>query len=80
LSNFKAKKSVNCLSRTVFYLLSLIGIVSIFEVEGIGPARHQKITQAWTDQRVIRTIMVFLHSHGVSKAVSTFLCSDRERY
>ena len=38
----------------------------LFEVDGIGPARHQKITQAWTDQRMIRKIMVFLHSHGVS--------------
>ena len=38
----------------------------LLEVDGIGPARHQKITQAWTDQRMIRKIMVFLHSHGVS--------------
>jgi exodeoxyribonuclease V alpha subunit len=38
----------------------------LFEVEGIGPIRHAKITTAWAEQKVIREIMVFLHSHGVS--------------
>ncbi len=36
------------------------------EVEGIGPIRHSKITTAWAEQRIVREIMVFLHSHGVS--------------
>src|SRR5688572_14442141 len=36
------------------------------EVEGIGPLRRGKIKAAWADQKVIREIMVFLHSHGVS--------------
>lgn len=35
-------------------------------IAGIGPQRAQRITQAWTDQKVIRQIMVFLHGHGVS--------------
>jgi exodeoxyribonuclease V alpha subunit len=38
----------------------------LFEVEGIGPLRHAKITAAWAEQKVVREIMVFLHSHGVS--------------
>ena len=35
------------------------------EVEGIGPGRRRRITQAWSDQKAIRQIMLFLHSHGV---------------
>jgi exodeoxyribonuclease V alpha subunit len=43
-------------------------------VEGIGPKRIDKITSAWKDQKVIRSIMVFLQGHGVStsKAVRIF--------
>ena len=36
------------------------------DVEGIGPMRRAKIKAAWADQKIIREIMVFLHSHGVS--------------
>lgn len=36
------------------------------EVDGIGPGRRRKIKQAWSEQKVIRDIMVFLHSNGVS--------------
>ena len=36
------------------------------EVAGIGPMRRFKIKAAWGDQKIIRDIMVFLHSHGVS--------------
>jgi exodeoxyribonuclease V alpha subunit len=35
-------------------------------IEGIGPIRRRKIKTAWVEQKVIREIMVFLHSHGVS--------------
>jgi len=38
------------------------------EVEGIGPVRAARITAGWADQKVIREIMVFLHSHGVGTA------------
>jgi exodeoxyribonuclease V alpha subunit len=40
------------------------------EVEGIGPMRAQRIVSGWADQKVIREIMIFLHSHGVSTARS----------
>jgi exodeoxyribonuclease V alpha subunit len=36
------------------------------DVEGIGPKRRQCIKRAWAEQKVIRSIMVFLHSNGVS--------------
>jgi exodeoxyribonuclease V alpha subunit len=44
---------------------------SLEQVEGIGPKRKLQITQAWSDQRSIRDIMLFLHSHavGTSRAV-----------
>jgi exodeoxyribonuclease V alpha subunit len=38
------------------------------EVGGIGPVRAAKITAGWSDQKVIREIMVFLHQHGVGTA------------
>ena len=44
------------------------------EITGIGELRARKITSGWADQKVIRSIMVFLHAHGVStsKAVRIF--------
>src|SRR6201999_2616530 len=35
---------------------------------GIGAVRASRITTAWADQKIIREIMVFLHSHGVGTA------------
>lgn len=40
-------------------------------VEGIGPSRRRRITQAWSDQKAIREIMLFLHSHGVGTRRAT---------
>ncbi|MEF8723452.1 MAG: ATP-dependent RecD-like DNA helicase [Candidatus Accumulibacter delftensis] len=44
------------------------------EIPGIGEVRARKITSGWADQKVIRSIMVFLHAHGVStsRAVRIF--------
>lgn len=36
------------------------------QVEGIGPKRRRRIKEAWQEQREIRSIMLFLHSHGIS--------------
>lgn len=43
-------------------------------VTGIGPKRAQRIVAGWADQKIIREIMVFLHTHGVgtSRAVRIF--------
>ena len=38
------------------------------EVDGIGPVRALRITAAWAEQKIVREIMVFLHSHGVGTA------------
>jgi exodeoxyribonuclease V alpha subunit len=38
------------------------------EVTGIGAVRASRITAAWAEQKIIREIMVFLHSNGVGTA------------
>jgi exodeoxyribonuclease V alpha subunit len=38
------------------------------EVGGIGAVRAGRIIAAWAEQKVVREIMVFLHSHGVGTA------------
>jgi exodeoxyribonuclease V alpha subunit len=41
-------------------------INKLIEVEGIGKKRIGMIRKAWDEQKEIRTVMVFLQSHGVS--------------
>ncbi|MDX1501665.1 MAG: ATP-dependent RecD-like DNA helicase [Thermoanaerobaculia bacterium] len=36
------------------------------EVEGIGPVRSRRIQEAWTAQRAVREVMLFLQSLGVA--------------
>jgi exodeoxyribonuclease V alpha subunit len=38
------------------------------EVASIGPVRAASILAAWAEQKAVREIMVFLHSHGVGTA------------
>lgn len=40
--------------------------VRLEEIGGIGSGRRQQIKAAWAEQKVVRDIMVFLHSHGIS--------------
>jgi len=40
----------------------------LLELEGIGPKRQGLVTEAWSEQKSIREIMVFLQSHGVGTA------------
>jgi exodeoxyribonuclease V alpha subunit len=40
----------------------------LHEVNGIGEVRASRIVAAWAEQKVVREIMVFLHSHGVGTA------------
>jgi len=44
------------------------------DVDGIGPARAGQIVEAWSGQKIIRDIMVFLYGHGVgtSRAVRIY--------
>jgi exodeoxyribonuclease V alpha subunit len=50
------------------------------ELEGIGPKRQAQVLEAWAEQKVIRAIMVFLHSHGIGTASATriFKCYGNE--
>ena len=36
------------------------------EIDGIGTERRKRIKEAWREQKIVREIMVFLHSNGVS--------------
>jgi exodeoxyribonuclease V alpha subunit len=36
------------------------------QVTGIGPKRAERIIAGWAEQKIIREIMLFLHSNGVS--------------
>src|SRR6266436_3222307 len=38
------------------------------EVDGIGAVRAGRITAAWSEQKAVREIMLFLHAHGVGTA------------
>ena len=38
------------------------------EVDGIGPERARRIKEAWTAQKSIRDIMIFLQGHGIGSA------------
>ena len=38
------------------------------EVDGIGPERAKRIKEAWTTQKSVRDIMIFLQGHGIGSA------------
>ena len=62
-----AKKLIRAFGEQVFDVIET-GPDRLREVEGIGPVRAERITTAWAEQKVVREIMVFLHSHGVGTA------------
>ena len=62
-----AKRMVKMFGKDVFDIIEA-NPERLREVEGIGPKRAEKITSGWADQKVIREIMVFLHTHGVGTA------------
>ncbi len=68
-----AKKMVTHFGDRIFDIIETSS-ASLEDIDGIGPVRRKKIKQAWEEQKVIREIMVFLHSHGVStsRAVRIF--------
>jgi len=68
-----AKRLVKMFGKDVFDVIEA-NPERLREVTGIGPMRAAKITSAWADQKVIREIMVFLHSHtvGTARAVRIF--------
>jgi len=60
-----AKKLVDKFGEGVFDTIEKAS-ARLEEVDGIGPKRRKRIKEAWDQQKVIREIMLFLHSHGVS--------------
>jgi exodeoxyribonuclease V alpha subunit len=60
-----ARKLVHKFGEKIFDIIENYS-ARLEEVEGIGPERRRRIKAAWAEQRVIRDIMVFLHSQGVS--------------
>jgi exodeoxyribonuclease V alpha subunit len=38
------------------------------EIDGIGPVRAKRIVDAWAEQKIVREIMMFLHTNGVGTA------------
>src|SRR5271154_4879778 len=62
-----AKKMVKTFGEKVFDIIE-VEPARLREVDGIGPVRAKRITAAWAEQKAVREIMVFLHSHGVGTA------------
>jgi exodeoxyribonuclease V alpha subunit len=62
-----AKKLLRAFGETVFDVIEAQPD-RLREVDGIGPVRANRIAVAWAEQKVVREIMVFLHSHGVGTA------------
>ena len=62
-----AKKLVRAFGEKVFDIIETTPD-RLREIDGIGPVRAASILSAWAEQKAVREIMVFLHSHGVSTA------------
>jgi exodeoxyribonuclease V alpha subunit len=62
-----AKKMVKAFGKKVFDIIEAEPD-RLREVTGIGVMRAKRITDAWAEQKIVREIMVFLHSHGVGTA------------
>ena len=62
-----ARKLVRAFGEQVFDTIE-VAPERLREVAGIGKVRAKRITDAWAEQKVVREIMVFLHSHGVGTA------------
>jgi exodeoxyribonuclease V alpha subunit len=62
-----AKKMIRAFGENVFDVIEAEPD-RLREVTGIGPMRAKRITDAWAEQKIVREIMVFLHSNGVGTA------------
>ena len=68
-----AKKLVRAFGDVVFEVIAQEP-GRLREVSGIGPKRAERIVAGWAEQKIIREIMLFLHSNGVgtSRAVRIY--------
>src|SRR5579872_3736714 len=62
-----AKKLVRAFGEQVFDVIE-VSPGRLREVSGIGQVRAASILSAWAEQKAVREIMIFLHSHAVSTA------------
>ncbi len=62
-----AEKLVKAFGKEVFNVIDNRSAL-LLKVEGIGPTRRTAIKEAWAEHKVVREIMTFLLSHGVSTA------------
>ena len=62
-----AKKMVKAFGEKVFDVIEAEPD-RLREVTGIGAVRAKRVTDAWAEQKIVREIMVFLHSNGVGTA------------
>src|SRR2546422_943045 len=62
-----AKKLVRAFGEKVFEVIETTPD-RLRGVDGLGPVRAASILAAWAEQKAVREIMVFLHSHGVGTA------------
>src|SRR5207248_8145139 len=62
-----AKKLVRAFGEKVFDVIEATPD-RLREVDGIGRVRAASILAAWAEQKAVRQIMVYLHSHGVGTA------------
>src|SRR5438876_4694845 len=62
-----AKKLVQAFGEQVFDVIEQTP-ERLTDLDGIGPKRKQRVVEAWEAQKIIREIMVFLHSHGIGTA------------
>ncbi len=62
-----AKKLVAAFGENVFEIIEA-SPHRLREVTGVGQNLAAQITKGWADQRIIRDIMLFLHSHKISTA------------
>jgi exodeoxyribonuclease V alpha subunit len=64
-----AKKLVAAFGELVFEVIER-SPERLLDLPGIGKKRQERVTSAWSEQKVIRDIMVFLQSHGVGTSRS----------
>jgi exodeoxyribonuclease V alpha subunit len=65
-----AKKLVAAFKEAVFDVIEA-SPGKLTTVPGIGKARAESIRSNWSEQKIVREIMVFLQSHGISTARAT---------
>lgn len=65
-----AKKLISAFGEKIFEVIEESPNL-LSEVDGIGKVRVEKITSSWAEQKIVREVIVFLQSHGVSTSKST---------